>query len=288
MKILFVINPRAGTCRDKSHLIHHVKNRFSSHELIFRWTQTGEDASHFTQWGIKEKVDVVVSAGGDGTMNKIGTALLGSEIPMLILPMGSGNGLLRHLKIPLNIFDALELLEKGKPMSTDAGMINNEHYFFCTAGVGFDAEVAHHFSKSEKRGSWNYYRIVAKNILSCPLRNYQIFHQKKTANVSATMVTFANASQYGNNILIAPHAKTDDGMLDCCTVYCPTQMTRIITALKLFQSGLEGNSAYQSFPFREIEIQSEIPVRIHADGDVLPKATSFKISVKPKALKVLV
>ena len=110
-----------------------------------------ELSTEIAQKAVREGVSKVVAIGGDGTVNEVGKGLIDSNTALAIVPIGSGNGLARHLKIPLKIEKAIQFALSQSAVLMDVCFLN-EIPFFCTAGVGFDAEVAHEFAKQNSRG----------------------------------------------------------------------------------------------------------------------------------------
>jgi Sphingosine kinase and enzymes related to eukaryotic diacylglycerol kinase len=130
-KIAFVINPNSGVS-DKKQVIAFLHDKFiNSQELFveFYYTKGKGDATIAAQKFSENNFDVVVAVGGDGTVNETSRGLLNSKTSLAIIPSGSGNGLARHLKIPLSYKKASELILTGKDISIDVGKINDEYFF---------------------------------------------------------------------------------------------------------------------------------------------------------------
>ena len=155
----FIINPNAGT-NTPSHfkkLIEIIKE--DANCKIWETTAPLE-AYDIAQKAIQVGASRIIAVGGDGTINEVASALVGTNIPLGIIPIGSGNGLARHLKIPLKIKKALQLAKEGVPQKMDVGLLNDK-YFFCTAGIGFDASVANEFAKGKGRGLINLLKCLS-------------------------------------------------------------------------------------------------------------------------------
>ena len=162
-KILVVINPKAGT-KKKTKIeqqLTEVLSPYANLDFLY-WESAEEDITQKIRCRLsKEVFEGVVVVGGDGTVNRAARALIGRKEFLLIVPVGSGNGLARHLHIPLNIKKSLKLFIEGKTIAIDVVKVDNE-YYFCTAGVGFDAHVAHLFANAGKRGLMTYVKIILK------------------------------------------------------------------------------------------------------------------------------
>ena len=156
--IFFIINIKSGSksTSSKAQLIQKL-NKIENSSLHF--TEFSGHGGELAKLAISQQATKIIVVGGDGTINEVASALVGSNIPLGIIPIGSGNGLARHLQIPLTPRKALAhaLLNKNKRI--DVGFIN-ERPFFCTAGIGFDAQVAHQFAKNNKRGLINYIKAT--------------------------------------------------------------------------------------------------------------------------------
>ena len=160
-KIAFVINPNAGTKR-KLNIIEFIKCNFSNNVAYdFIVWKNKDDFESVKDQILKGKYTIVVACGGDGTVNQVASVIINTSIALGILPLGSGNGLARSNKIPLDLKKALHLIYVGQSKKIDSAIINH-NYFFCTAGIGFDAHIANQFALSTKRGFITYFSTTVK------------------------------------------------------------------------------------------------------------------------------
>jgi diacylglycerol kinase family enzyme len=150
----FIVNPNAGSKNKAKYtkLIELIKSNDA--HIIWETTEPLE-AVDFAKKALDKGATRIIAVGGDGTINEVASVLVGKSTPLGIIPVGSGNGLARHLNIPLNYKKAFQKALVGATIKIDVGYINNKP-FFCTAGVGFDAAVAHRFANSKGRGLLNY------------------------------------------------------------------------------------------------------------------------------------
>ncbi|MCL2133340.1 MAG: acylglycerol kinase family protein, partial [Bacteroidales bacterium] len=151
-RIAFIMNPVSGT-KNKDAVRAYIGEIFglmSNYELTMYTTSCVGDGYKQALYFAKEEFDIVVAVGGDGTVNEVARGLMYSKTALGIIPMGSGNGLARHLHIPMKFKTAIEVLKAGKMQLIDAGEINGKT-FFVTAGVGFDALIGYLFNKKGKR-----------------------------------------------------------------------------------------------------------------------------------------
>ena len=213
-RIIFIVNPISGT-HSKETIPQLIEEKIdhSKYDYSIQRTQYAGHASQIAAEAARDGVDIVVAVGGDGTINEIGRALIHTRTAMGIIPCGSGNGLARHLNIPMIARKALDVINAGTVRTIDYGIIDG-HPFFCTCGVGFDAFVSLKFSDSGKRGLLTYLENTLHESLTYQPEIYEIENASGTARYKAFLIACANASQYGNNAYIAPQASLTDGMMD--------------------------------------------------------------------------
>ena len=213
-KIAFVINPVSGT-KNKSNIRQIIEKELDTKlfEPIFVFTEHCGHAKELTKNFVEDGIKFVVAVGGDGTINETAGALIHTESALGIIPVGSGNGFALHIGIPKNVKKAVQKLNNANIVSVDYGL-KNEQPFFCTCGVGFDAYVSTEFAKSGKRGFINYIKKSISCYFSYKPEKYSLLGNDIDMDINAFLITFANASQWGNNAYIAPKASITDGLLD--------------------------------------------------------------------------
>ena len=252
-----------------------------------RWTERAGHAVELAHVAAAEGFAVVVAVGGDGTVNEVGRGLLGTAAAMGIVPQGSGNGLARHLRVPLGLAAALRRLAAPTFSRMDVGVING-HPFFCTAGLGFDAHVAQHFAQAGTRGLSTYLRVT--------LREYRRYRPVAVradldGQILATdcyVLAFANASQYGNNAYIAPRADLRDGLLDVCLIDALPVGRAMRVSLAMALGNLPQSRAADYFRVPRGRVVAAAPLGFHVDGDYQGHATEFAVELRPLALAVAV
>lgn len=287
-KILIIINRKAGTDREKrlgTAIREHLPaSEFSVETTYLQYLGHGADLA---REAVRRNIDTVVAVGGDGSINEIAQGLLGSKTALAIVPLGSGNGLARALKIPLNVSAALQIVAQGNRKPMDAGFAN-EHLFLSNAGVGFDALIADRFRHSKKRGLINYARLVIGGFSSYRPSRYQIDVDGELQEQRAFLMTVANGNQFGYEFKLAPHASMHDGMLDVCLV----PPIRFWDLLPLGLHSLRGtkNRYMKHLTGKEIAVSSNELNCLQVDGDAVPlsngKTVYFRVA--PGALQVIV
>lgn len=212
--ILFIVNPISGT-QGKEAIVKWIERLTDCSKYNYRIcrTQYAGHAYELADEAAKKGIDIVVAIGGDGTINEVGRALIDTRTALGIIPCGSGNGLARHLGIPMDVRKAIQLINEGYSECIDYGKIDG-HPFFCTCGVGFDAFVSLKFANSGKRGPLTYLENMLHESLTYKPEVYTIENSEGTMQRKAFLIACANASQYGNNAYIAPQASLTDGLMD--------------------------------------------------------------------------
>lgn len=286
---LFIVNPHSGT-RGKDHIPRLLKKYLDAE--IYEWdvifTRYAGEARELSNAG-KDKYDLIVATGGDGTINEIARPLLHSKTVLGIIPCGSGNGLARHLGIPLNQKKAIQLLNKQHVTKIDTIKLDRDT-FLNVAGVGFDAHIAQSFASSKKRGFLSYAMIALREIRQFRCTDYKlIIDGKEKIENASFLISVANSSQFGNNAHIAPNARIADGLMDICILrdfplwYYPTLIYR------LFRGTLKNSKYYQCWQGKEalIKTSDESDKKyIHLDGDPYPLKNSIRFSIDPLSLQV--
>jgi YegS/Rv2252/BmrU family lipid kinase len=283
------MNPISGT-KNKESVWAYIGDAFgllADYELTMYTTCCAGDGYKQALYFAKEEFDVVVAIGGDGTINEVARGLMYSKTALGIVPMGSGNGLARHLHIPINFKKAIETLKTGKTKLIDAGRINGRT-FFVTAGVGFDALIGSLFNKKGKRGLFNYVELSTKKLLQYTPRDYRIEIDGQRFDRKAYLVTIANASQWGNNAYIAPLAHVSDGWLDVVILneYAIINAPLVLTGL--FAKSLHKVWSAETFKGKHIRIIRTKDEYVHFDGESAIMGKEIDVKVLPAVLKVIV
>lgn len=286
MKAMLIINPISGVSGKEGLAEYVAENlRDMGSEVDVRHTRCGGDATRLAQMAVEQGADAVIVAGGDGTVNETATALCGSRVTMGIIPCGSGNGLARHLGIPVDVDGALKVIEEGKSLRCDYATVG-DHPFFCTFGVGFDAEVSFRFAKGKKRGKLSYLKSALAEYARYRPQLYRITADGVTLERRAMVVAVCNASQYGNNAYIAPRATMTDGMLDVTVVHTTTPLETMIAGADMMAGLIGKNSSIDTIRGKRVVIQREFPGPAHIDGEPLVMGTRIEIECHPGALSI--
>lgn len=289
--IVFIINPISGTSSKNAvpELIEkHLDLEKYDYSIVF--TEYAGHASEIAKKCSDDGVDVVCAVGGDGTINEVAKSVVQTNTALAIIPFGSGNGLARHLMIPINVKGALEVINHYEVHDLDYGMIN-EYPFFCTCGMGFDAFISMKFAQSGKRGPITYVENVLKEGLKYKPETYEITlndDKEQQITYKAFLVSCANASQYGNDAYIAPQASMSDGYLDVVIMEPFDILEASQISIDMFNKTLDKNSKIKTFKAKHVHIHRKTAGAIHFDGDPVETTADIDISLVPKGIRILV
>lgn len=286
-KVQAIINPISGVgSKDKiPAMIEEIcEKKGASLEVTF--TEYAGHASELTRLAIEKGVKLILAVGGDGTVNEVARAMIYSDAILSIIPKGSGNGLARELHIPMDTKRAIEMITSGNVITID-GCKANERVFFTTCGVGFDAAVSKKFANEKRRGSLTYVKNILEEYLSYKPEAYELLVDEQSIHEKAFLVACANASQYGNNAYIAPHANIQDGKMDVTILSPFTPLDIAPLAIQLFTKQIERNSKIKVIKASKVTIVRQKEGIMHLDGEPVEAEKQIEISVMPKALNVV-
>ena len=286
--VLFVVNPVSGTGSKKS-LPERIEKSLDTSRfepLIIHSNHSG-DAHRIAQEHVQQGIKKIIAVGGDGTVNEVASAVMNSNSILGIVPVGSGNGLARHLHIPLNINRAVSLINNDRIVMVDYGLINQTP-FFCTAGMGFDAHIGNRFSQLEGRGFANYVKTTVSEFFSYKPQHYIIRDNGHVVEKEAFLITVANASQFGNNAYIAPDADISDGLLDATVISPFPKFLSPSFGLKLFNRKLGRSRFVEMFRIRQLTVERQSADFVHFDGEPTTMGEKLTFNVKHMGLNVII
>jgi len=288
MKYIFIVNPISGG-KSKTKLIQYLNEFCLSNRLDFvvKHTEYAGHAKEIAKQYFDFEHTVVIAVGGDGTVNEVASSLIGSKCIFHVIPCGSGNGFARHNNI---------LLDYKKNLDTMLGLATfkyvdtcflNDIPFFNVSGIGFDAYISQKFSQIKGRGFINYIRAVITHYRE--ERNNKVVLKLDGREIpeNAFFISFANTSQFGNNVHIAPEACNDDGLLDVVVVTKIPLYLMPLVAFSLFTKKKINSKYVKYYRTSMIEVGCE-PISVHVDGEPIDKTyTYIKVFVSPLSLKIL-
>ncbi len=250
------------------------------------FTDHPRHAAELARHALAHGSTVVVAVGGDGTMNEVAGALVGTEAVLGLVPSGSGDGLGRHLGIHGSPAHALALLLSGRPRSIDSGLADG-HPFFNAAGLGFEAEIAQRFNRLKRRGFFRYLAMSGAAFRHWQPRDYTVIQAGRSEQMRAFTLAVANSDQYGNNARIAPGARIDDGELNLSAVPPVTWLNAVPLVTRLFTGRLAGATGMVLRPGERFTVMQATPGPLHTDGEVHEAGTTIEFQVRPQSLRVM-
>lgn len=298
LRVAIVINPVAGVggtldlARRRAELAMDllVAAKVEPDILI---TEGAGHAADLARGALDRGARIVVAWGGDGTVNEVASALVGTSAALAVIPAGSGNGLARMLDMPSNAARAIGRILNGADRAIDVGEIDG-HVFVNVAGVGFDAHIARAFAEIGlgRRGFLRYGVIVVRELRRYHSRTYTLTLDPLPGDGGparshrAFLLTFANGRQWGNGAIIAPSAQLDDGALDAVVVEDRGRGAVLLSIPRLFRGTIAGAPGVSTSRIQSAIVTGDGPLVYHADGEPFVGGPSLRVSVRPRALQL--
>ena len=289
-KILFIINPTSGNHHSrKQKLIQMIPAYFPKEMFQTEIAKIDEQLkiSEVTKKAISKGYDIIVGAGGDGTINEIAQILVDTNYILGIIPLGSGNGLARFLKIPFKLEDALNLIKNGEAISIDTIQLNHR-IAVSIAGMGFDARIARQFAHDHHRGFFTYFKIAVKEYITFRPRLFHVIASQFVIREKAILLSIANSNQFGYNTQIAPQANITDGMADITIVKKIPYSKIFQTVLLLFTHKIDKSLYVNTYRADRFTVIREKGKYVNIDGEPFKMDKEVHVKVKPHSLRILI
>tara|TARA_Y100001978_G_scaffold16072_1_gene12482 strand:- start:1405 stop:2262 length:858 start_codon:yes stop_codon:yes gene_type:complete len=283
MKIRFIINPISGTGKQKN-IVEIVEKYFKFENYDFVYTNKKGHASELCKSAIKDNVNIIVAVGGDGTVNECAKEIINKNIALAVLPCGSGNGFAYNIGMKKKVIDAVKQLNIGEIKKIDTATLNLIP-FVNISGVGFDAHIAHLFSKTKIRGFGSYIKLVLKKVLAYNSNYYILKTNVKDFRFQAYFIAFANSVQYGNDIKISPQSNLNDGKTDIVIIKNFPKWKIPYFIYQLYIGKIHKNKYVKIIREKRIEIIHDSNP-IHIDGEPYSLDNTIKIETIPNSLKI--
>lgn len=286
-KIRFIINPISGV--GKKGQIPGLIEEYLDHtkfDYEIAYTQYRLHAKSLAKEASESGIDIVCAVGGDGSVHEVGTALIGSKTKMAIIPTGSGNGLARHLHIPLNIKEAIICINEMRSIAMDTVLVNDKS-FLGVGGYGFDALIAQKFEKHHRRGLRGYISLIIREFFKYNPINVSIDLDGKVKTLPVVLCTVANSSQFGNGFTVSPKSDVTDGEIELC-ILKPFRIWFLPSIMYRFFSKSSHKSRFSeviSFKKAKLKLSNKMA---HYDGEPIEVREELNISVVPHSLNILV
>jgi YegS/Rv2252/BmrU family lipid kinase len=294
MRVVAIINPMSGAGLNPSIATARVamigaelERRGIDHAIVV--TERAGHAREIAARAAADGTDLVIVWGGDGTVNEVGGALAGSPTALGLIPAGSGNGLAGALAVPREPMAAIGKALSDKTLAIDAGMLN-DRAFFNVAGIGFDAHIATLFNQRARgrRGKWPYIVIGVREGCSYVAKTYKVTLDGSSVTSQALLIAFANGSEYGMGVRIAPQAQLNDGQLDACVVEDRPVVFRFLHARHLALGSIQRAPRLVTASVRQASVETDGDIVYHVDGEPGVVRNRVDITIRPGALRVKV
>lgn len=293
-RVLVIINPASGR-HDATETRQMIEERCKQEQVAYevRETQDAGDALKWAQEANNEGFDLVLVAGGDGTIMEAMSGLIkdGSEIPLAQIPLGTANLLARAIQVPTDSEQALELAFAGKAERFDVGYLPNEdRYFALVAGAGYDARLIADASRELKNvlGFAAYIVTGIKNLFTLrPARiTLEIDGQQRRLRAHTIMVV--NVGQIDSvGIALGPNIQPHDGKLDLVIVSSATVFGALRIAFQILTRQFAGNSNLQYFSASKVKITTQPALPTQIDGEELGTTPLYVEAVPQGALLIV-
>ena len=292
MKVAAIVNPISGAGMDPSvagKRVALLRSELERRQLepSITLTERAGHARELAAAAVDARADLVIVWGGDGTVNEVGCALLGSQTVMGLVPAGSGNGLAAALGVPREPRAAVARILDGATRAIDAGVLAGRP-FLNVAGIGFDARVAAMFNQRARgsRGRWPYVSIAVREGCRYCGREYELELDGEQRRLRAFLMVFANGREFGMGARIAPGALLDDGLLDATIVEERGIIARFWHARHLAFGTVERAPRVHVRPVRRAVVRADGPIEFHVDGEPGIAEGPVEVMVLPGALRV--
>lgn len=285
-RIRFIINPISGGVKKAK--VPQMIEQYLNHELFeydIAITQYKRHAKSIAAESAKEGFDIVCAVGGDGSVHEVGTALIGTICHLAIIPTGSGNGLARHLKIPLKTPQAIQNINELNSIRMDTGLANDRP-FLGVGGFGFDAFIAKRFDEYHIRGFWGYTQLVYEEYFSYNPPKIIVKTPEQTIKGNFLLCSIANSSEFGNGFCISPKSTVVDGQMELVMLRRFSWWRTMGVVGRFFMKRIEGSAYIRILPFQKARIYLEEPLA-HYDGEPFEVRKEINLEVVPASLSVL-
>lgn len=294
-RAVIIANPVSGSYLLHSSLIHEAVKYLRIHnwDITLSLTERAGDAQKLAREAVEAHIDVVIAAGGDGTINEVIQELADSKTALGVLPIGTVNVWAREVGIPFDGIHACDVLLHGQTRRIDLGQVNGR-YFLLMAGIGLDGEVTHAVERKpvKRLGALGY--LLTGTLLGLGYPAFRIFMQLdgRVVKANAIQVIIGNTQLYGGAIKYTWQARCDDGLLDICIVRRRSVLGRIIVAFDLLihRKGRDQWTRYERCQVAKIRTKRTIAMQLDGDpaGHINSGFPSTTFTVAPLALKVII
>lgn len=290
IKVHFIVNPISGKGK---HVIDKtlLQRNFPSNQYIFEvdYTEYKNHAKELVELALIKNPDCIVACGGDGTINEVASSLVGTDVKLGIIPVGSGNGLASNLKIPKNINGAMDIIKNRIASKIDVGTVNS-HYFFSNIGIGIDSMIIKKYERAGKRTLFAYIKASIASSFSFKPLETRIETDGITVVEKPFMLFISNSNEMGYNMSLTPQASLVDGKLNMVVIPQLNFKEKIALGYNVLHNSIgRFQKARQMIIERcNITMPEKIFTDIQIDGEFHNlKTNQIEVGVAKKALNVL-
>jgi diacylglycerol kinase (ATP) len=287
-RIRFIINPISGV--GKKNELPAIINEHLDHDQFsfdIAYTEYKEHAKEIAKKASEEGIDIVCAVGGDGSVHEVGTVLIGTSTKMAIIPCGSGNGLARHLGIPVDIAQAVRCINENRSIHMDTVKVN-ERPFLGIGGYGFDALIAKKFDTYHKRGLWSYVRLILREFWKYNPINVSVDMNGEVKTLPVVLCTIANSSEFGNGFVVSPNSDVTDGKIEMVILKPFSIWSAPSIIYHFFKRTAHKSKFSEIVSFENAQIKMNQNNLAHYDGEPMTVKNTLNVQVVPKSLHILV
>lgn len=271
MAFLFIVNPAAGSGRTRAawpDLERELKQRHVEYEVT--WTEERGHATEIARRAASNGATTIVAVGGDGTLNEVANGVADSDVPIGLIPLGTGADFSRTLGLPRSPMAALDIVLDGRVRRLDVGLVN-EHRFCNVAGTGFDAKVADRVNQTGKKssGALPYVQALLQTLFTYKNAPFEITLDGETHEVKSLLMAVGNGRFFGGGMQICPEADVEDGRFDVCIVG-DVDKFRLVMMLSRVYSGTHMTHPLVTYErATEVIVHGPADFHIQADGELV-------------------
>ena len=290
-RVRVLVNPKSGLGFSFDSFWGIVEEQFVPFgaDVSYQFSRDVADGRRKAEGAVRDGVDALIVVGGDGMVNSIGSALVGTPVALGVVPTGSGNGFARHFGIPLDLPGAVRALARSRRRAIDVGAANGRP-FFVTCSLAWDAAIVRGFEAFPFRGIVPYVFAAASELIAYEPQPFEVALDGKPAQVFADPVIFtlANLTQYGGGAQIAPQARSDDGQMEMVVVLRQDLPLVLVNVARLFNGTLDRLPQVLTRRFRTLTVRRRRATPIQLDGELVEAGAEVEIRLLPQTLSVLV
>ena len=289
-RILFIISPGARHRKCLKKLLPRLIERLLDNDRFdytIQYTHPKVHAAVLAEAAVHDSFEIIVMAGGDGSINEVANVIKDTNMVLGIVPVGSGNGLARHLGYTMNAKKTILAINKLQISKID--ICSYDGRIFCSnAGLGFDALVIRLFDTSHNRGLFGYAFSVLKGLFMFPGIQYDMHVNGQSFSGKAFLISACNSNQLGYNVTLAPYASLQDGMMDLWILDKFPRWKAPFLFLRVLRKTHFKSPYFKNYITEQVKINTKERQYFQVDGEARNPVNYLNIQVLPGALQVII